>query len=117
MISRVDHIDIKVENPEKLIETFSAMGMTIIRSMPERDSVEMAFAGENQVVFEIHRSKEGGPHGIHHIAFKSDDEKDVDMLKQVVGADFTSEHMLIKHTGRTVSTFKDDAGLTWQLTD
>lgn len=117
MLQRVDHIDLRVAEFEKTIEMLEMMGLKVIRSMPERHSVEMALDGENQVVFEIHKVKKDEFQGIHHIAFKTGEEKeDVELLKEK-GITFSGELKLIADTGRTVSSFKDVNQLTWQLTD
>lgn len=116
MLIKLDHIDIKVADFEATVNTLLAMGLTITRRAPApRNSVEMALPGENQVILEIHDAKAGGFTGIHHIAFKSDGS-DLAALKKK-GIAFKTENMLIKDTGRTVSSFCDANGLTWQLTD
>lgn len=120
MLKYVDHIDLKVANFEKTIATFQNLGFEIRREMPERGSIELALPGERQVVFEIHRAKEGGFEGIHHIAFKSDEapgEDDIAKIKEHCDVEFLTERSLIQLTGRTVSSFRDVNGLTWQLTD
>lgn len=117
MLTRVDHIDLKVADFPGTLHLFQTMGMHILREMPERGSVEMSFPGENQVIFELHQAKSGGFEGVHHIAFKSTAEEDVDLLKRDCNIEFLTERTIIKHTGRTVSSFKDQNGLIWQLTD
>lgn len=116
MLTRLDHIDIKVSDFEATVQTLLSLGLVVTRRAPApRNSVEMALPGENQVVLEIHPAKEGGFTGVHHIAFQSDGG-DLEELK-AKGVQFRSENMLIKDTGRTVSSFSDPNGLTWQLTD
>lgn len=117
MLTRVDHIDLKVRDFEGILHLFKTMGMNVLREMPERGSVEMAFPGEDQIVFEIHRAKPGGFEGIHHIAFKSTEAGDLNLIKQNCRVEFLTERARIQHTGRTVSSFRDQNGLTWQLTD
>lgn len=117
MLIRVDHIDLRVREFEETVAMFEKLGLTVTRSMPQRNSVEMALPGENQVVFEIHQVPDGADTGIHHIAFKSAGENDdVERLK-AEGIGFKSEKKKIADTGRTVSSFSDSNGLTWQLTD
>lgn len=116
MLTKLDHIDVKVADFEATVNTLLDMGLVITRRAPApRSSVEMALPGENQVVLEIHDAKAGGFTGIHHIAFKSDGS-DLPVLKEK-GIVFKTENMLIKDTGRTVSSFSDPNGLIWQLTD
>lgn len=117
MLVRVDHIDLRVKDFDETIVMLEKLGLAVTRSMPQRNSVEMALPGENQVVFEIHKVQDEAFTGIHHIAFKSVGESDdVECLK-VKGIDFKSEKKKIADTGRTVSSFLDGNGLTWQLTD
>lgn len=117
MIRRVDHIDLRVKEFDETIAMLEKLGLAVTRSMPMRNSVEMALPGENQVVFEIHKVQDGAFTGIHHIAFKSEGENDdVERLK-ANGIVFKSEKKKIADTGRTVSSFSDGTGLTWQLTD
>lgn len=117
MITRVDHIDLRVKEFDNVIGLFKKLGLCVRRSMPERNSVEMALPGVNQIVFEIHQVKDGDFAGIHHIAFRSEgQEDDVEVLKEK-GIVFKNEKNFIADTGRTVSSFADDNGLTWQITD
>lgn len=74
----------------------------------------MALPGANQVVLELRPAKDGKS-GVHHIAFRSDGGE-VFVLKNA-GYEFTTENSVIQDTGRTVSTFRDPNGLSWQLTD
>ncbi|HAP55324.1 MAG: VOC family protein [Spirochaetia bacterium] len=116
MLLRIDHIDFKVKDMEAFVNDLLKIGMVEKRRSPApRLSVELALPGENQVVFEVHQLKEGAGQEIHHIAFKSDGN-DLERLKRN-GFSFKTENLLIKDTGRTVSTFSDTNGFTWQLTD
>lgn len=117
MLTRVDHIDIRVSDLEGTVSLLTKMGLEIRRrTSAPRSSVEMALPGEAQVVFELRPVAEGEHSGVHHIAFRQSDEQDVEHLKEQ-GVSFLTEHYLIKATGRTVSSFQDQSGLTWQLTD
>lgn len=115
MLSRLDHIDLRVEKFEETIAMLEKLGLAVVRRTPSpRDSVEMCLPGEDQVVLEIRPAKDGRS-GVHHIAFKTDG-KDLVVLKNA-GYLFLTENAVIKDTGRTVSTFQDPNGLCWQLTD
>ena len=117
MITCVDHIDIKVVDFEETVDFFKKMGFAEKRRTPApRCSVEMALPGENQVVFEIHKIDDPAAVGVHHIAFRQTDSGTVDEFK-ALGMKFITENKLIPATGRSVSSFKDGNGLTWQLTD
>lgn len=116
MISKLDHIDIKVEKLEETVNVLSLLGLKVLRrAQAPRNSVEMVLQGDNQVIIELHPAKPGDSKGVHHIAFHTDGE-DVARLKEH-GIVFKAENRYIKETGRTVSSFNDINGLTWQLTD
>lgn len=118
MITKVDHIDLRVVDFEKSIETLSNIGLVVKRRTPApRCSVEMALPGENQVVFEIHPAIDGQS-VVHHIAFRQTSEEDGPALKEKdASLNFLTLNKKVAETGRTVSTFKDANGLRWQLTD
>ncbi|MBU5625353.1 VOC family protein [Oscillibacter sp. MSJ-2] len=116
MITRIDHIDIKVEDLDATVAMLGKLGLKILRRAPApRSSVEMSLEGENQVVLEIHPVKAGGFTGVHHIAFRADPKDTLSLKAQ--GIKFKTENKFIADTGRTVSSFSDANGLTWQLTD
>lgn len=116
MISCVDHIDMRVKDLETTVELLSKVGLEVVRRTPApRSSVEMRLPGPGQVTFEI-RPSDGTFEGVHHVAFRQTEADDVERLKEL-GVVFKTEHMMIKDTGRTVSTFSDANGQTWQLTD
>lgn len=115
MVSRLDHIDLRVENFEETIAMLELMGLVILRRIPApRASVEMSLPGEGQVVLEL-RPAEKGKSGVHHIAFRTDGDE-LAVLKNAE-FHFLTENAVIQATGRTVSTFEDRNGLLWQLTD
>lgn len=117
MITKVDHIDLKVKDFDGTVALFAKMGfIEKRRTPPPRSSVEVTLPGENQVVFEIHKAAEGGFEGIHHIAFKQTGPEAVETIKSM-GLSFSTENKLIPDTGRRISSFKDGNGLTWQFTD
>lgn len=116
MVTRVDHIDIRVADVEVFVEQFKKLGFIEKRRTPSpRLSVEIQLPGEDQVVFEVRTAKEG-EHGINHVAFRIDSDETIEELKEK-GIIFKSEKRFVKDTGRSVSNFKDDFGNGWQLTD
>jgi len=117
MLTKVDHIDLRVSDLEEYVALFTKMGLEIRRrTEAPRSSVEMALPGEDQVVFEIRPAGQDGFTGVHHIAFRQSAPEDVEDLKKH-GITFLTEHYTIAATGRTVSSFQDSDGHTWQLTD
>lgn len=118
MVTRVDHIDIRVTDVEVMVEEMKRLGFIEIRRTTRvPQSVEIALPGENQVIFEVRAAKEGEKLGINHVAFKIDSpEATIEELKEK-GIEFTRENHLVKDTGRRVSNFKDSNKFSWQLTD
>lgn len=116
MLTRVDHIDIRVPDVEATVAYLKTLGLIEKRRTGEpRLSVEMQLPGENQVVFELRREEEGKT-GLQHIAFHIDSPETPEQLK-AEGIVFRNQNHFIKDTGRTVSNMVDPNGLTWQLTD
>ena len=117
MVTRVDHIDMRVADLEETVTALSRLGLQVLRrTQAPRSSVEMALPGADQVVFELRPAGEDGRTGVHHIAFRQSGPEDVERLK-AQGVSFLTEHTLIRATGRTVSSFADANGQVWQLTD
>ena len=117
MITKVDHIDMRVASLEETVSLLEKLGLKVQRrTSAPRFSVEMALPGPDQVIFELHALEDGETSGVHHVAFRQSEAEDVEHLK-AEGISFVTEHRLIEATGRTVSSFKDVKGLTWQLTD
>ncbi len=117
MVTRVDHIDIRVANADLFVEDMQKLGFVIVRKTDRVPaSYEIALPGENQVVFEVRGEEDAAKRGINHIAFKIDDLNTPDELEKV-GVVFKKKHNFVKGTGRTVSNFKDRQGFSWQLTD
>jgi catechol 2,3-dioxygenase-like lactoylglutathione lyase family enzyme len=118
MLTRVDHIDLKVPNLEEVVDFFKSLGFQEVRRTdPERGSVELALPGEGQVVFEIRRDARVDKTVVDHIAFKvQDTHGDLGVLKNL-GLVFDKEAFLVQHSGRTISNLRDPHGARWQLTD
>ncbi|MFJ4029546.1 VOC family protein [Paenarthrobacter sp. NPDC089989] len=116
MLTRVDHIDIKVPNLEETVGFFTSIGFEVLRRMEDRGSVEVALPGENQVMFEIRQDNKLEASKIDHIAFAVDDpDATIELIKNA-GVTFSREHHPTP-TGRTVSNFVDVAGGKWQLAE
>lgn len=118
MLTRVDHIDLKVPNIDEVLPFFKSLGFVEVRRTdPERGSVEVALPGENQIVFEIRGDSSVDTTTVDHIAFKV--QNVADDLKDLKGAGliFEKEFYLVPHSGRTISNLRDPHGAKWQLTD
>jgi lactoylglutathione lyase len=116
MVTRVDHIDLRVADVEASVAFFKRLGFVEVRrTEPPRHSVEVALPGSDQVVFEVRPAGEGKT-GINHVAFKIEGADSLEQLK-AAGITFNRESNYVPDTGRTVSNFRDSDGTSWQLTD
>lgn len=117
VLTRVDHIDLKVPDLSVALDFFAALGMVEVRRTPARGSVEVALPGEGQVVFELREDTTLDAFLIDHLAFGSTDQAaDVATLR-AAGRPFSRENTFIPVTGKTISDFTDPYGSRWQLSD
>ena len=115
MLTKVDHIDLKVPNLEESVKFLKSIGLIEKRRSEARGSVEMQLPGEDQVVFEL-RQHDSDKTVLNHVAFRVESQDDIEAL-EAQGIEFKNKHKLIVDTGRTVSGIVDYSGRTWQLTD
>lgn len=116
MLTRLDHIDLKVPNLEDTLTFFLAIGFVVLRRMEDRRSVEVALPGENQVMFEIREDTSLEKSRIDHIAFAVDNPDATIATIQAAGGEFSRIHHPTP-TGREVSNFVDLNGAKWQLAE
>lgn len=118
MLTRLDHIDLKVPNIDAAVEFLTRIGLQVIRpGKPEGGSIALALPGEGQVIVEIREDPKVTQTTLNHIAFTSDGlDSDADSL-EASGVTVTKRPTLIGHSGRTISNFADPSGKSWQLTD
>jgi len=116
MLTRVDHIDLKVPDLNATVAFFTSIGFEVLRRMEDRGSVEVALPGENQVMFEIRQDDNVQGQKIDHIAFAVDDPDATIELIEGAGVSFSRKHHPTP-TGRTVSNFVDLNGGKWQLAE
>lgn len=117
MLTRVDHIDVKVPNLPVALAFFASLGLVEVRRTPARGSVEVALPGQGQVIFELREDATLDAFVIDHLAFGSTDQAaDVQMLQQA-GHTFSRANTYIPVTGKTISDFTDPYGMRWQLSD
>lgn len=115
MITRLDHIDLKVPDLEEAIAFLGRLGMDVVRRTdPERGSVEMAFASTPDLVLEV-RQGDVATTVVDHIAFTSDAlEADVAALA-ADGIAVTTAPKRIAGSGRTIANVADATGVRWQI--
>ncbi|KUM36365.1 VOC family protein [Arthrobacter sp. EpRS71] len=118
MLTRIDHIDLKVPDLASAVDFLKSLGLEVVRvTDPERGSVELALPGQGQIVFELREDRSVASTTLNHVAFATSDAvTDVNAFK-LMGLAVTKEHALIQHSGRTISNIADPSGVTWQLTN
>ena len=118
VLTRVDHIDLKVPDLSAAIAFLESMGLTVVRRTdPERGSVEMALPGDGQVVFELREDATLSATTLNHVAFHTDDSTTDIAALETAGIPVPKRNAFIQHSGRTISNATDPSGVTWQLTD
>lgn len=116
MLTKVDHIDLRVPDLEATVAFLKTLGLIEKRRVTTaRMSVEMQLPGDDQVVFEMRQGKSDKTE-VAHVAFRVESLEDVDTLEKS-GVVFKKKRSMIADTGRTVSNIVDYSGQTWQLTD
>jgi len=74
VLTRVDHIDLKVPDLTIALDFFAGLGFVEIRRTPARGSVEIALSGQGQVIFELREDPGLDRFVMDHIAFGSTDQ-------------------------------------------
>lgn len=117
MLTRVDHIDVKVPDLSVALDFFAALGLVEVRRTPARGSVEVALPGDGQVVFELREDATLDRFVMDHIAFGSTDQAADAEALTAAGREFSRTNTFIPITGKTISDFTDPYGTRWQLSD
>jgi methylmalonyl-CoA/ethylmalonyl-CoA epimerase len=117
VLTRVDHIDLKVPDLDVALDFFTTMGFVEVRRTPARGSVEVALPGERQVIFELREDPTLDRFVMDHIAFGSTDQAADAAALTAAGRPFSRTNTFIPVTGKTISDFTDPYGSRWQLSD
>lgn len=117
VLTRVDHIDLKVPDLAVALDFFAAMGFLEVRRTPARGSVEVALPGDGQVIFELREDPTLDRFVMDHIAFGSSDQAADAAVLAEAGRSFSRTNTFIPVTGKTISDFTDPYGCRWQLSD
>lgn len=121
-LGTIDHIDIVVQDPDKMADFLVSVGFKMLRKAEGRGSVEVAFPGEgDQPFIELSAADTGNgkvrPLGLRHIAVRS---SDIDATYKELtdrGYTFDKEPRLIPETGRMLMNLKDPEGKSLQIVD
>lgn len=121
LISGVDHIDIVVEDTERMAEFLIALGFTVIRrTAGARGSIELRFPGEgDQPFIELTPSTtpdgKTRPLGLRHLAVRAPDLEETYSVLSARGYRFNGPPRQVGDTGRTLTNLIDPEGNPLQI--
>lgn len=117
MISRIDHIQFVVNDPEGEARMLESLGMEIIKRVPERNTWCLRFPGENQPYIKFLPPNPDETPGLDHISFDlTDGEATREEMKRN-GIRFKFEGRYVPAFGHEVSNFYGPNGILWQVTE
>lgn len=117
----IDHIDIVVEDPEKMTEFLISLGFVMVRRAPaSRGSIELRFpGGESQPILELTPSKSPNGKviapGLRHMAVRADDLEATHADLLAKGYRFSGPIREVEDTGRRIANLVDPEGKILQL--
>lgn len=122
MITRIDHIDIMVQDVRAHVAFFKQLGFQVLRETThDGESVELALPGSSQVIIEVHRARRTHLPGVNHIALATTDIERTQQELIASGLKFDQdgfgEIKLNKATGRRTSNLRTPDGFRIQLVD
>jgi catechol 2,3-dioxygenase-like lactoylglutathione lyase family enzyme len=119
----IDHIDIVVENPQRMADFLVSVGFRLVRNLDHGGgAVEVAFPGEgDQPILELTSRNQGNgqvrPLGLRHIAVRSSDINKTFADLTARGYTFDKPPRPIEATGRMLTNLKDPEGRSLQIVD
>lgn len=117
----IDHIDIVVDDPEKMVEFLLKLGFEMVRrAPPSRGSIEVRFpGGKDQPILELTPSKSPKgkviPLGLRHVAIRTSDLDGAHKELLEKGYTFSGPIRDIEDTGRRLANLVDPEGKTLQI--
>jgi catechol 2,3-dioxygenase-like lactoylglutathione lyase family enzyme len=117
----IAHIDVVVDDPEKMTEFLFALGFEMVRRAPaNRGSIEIRFpGGDKQPILELTPSEspngKGFPPGLRHIAIRAKDLEATHTELLAKGYKFSGPIRDIEDTGRRLVNLVDPEGKTLQI--
>lgn len=118
MVTRIDHIEIIVNDLERYVDFLAKLGFEVVaRTTHHEGSVEMKLPGDGQPVFELHRVIGEENPGVNHIAFQCEDVRRAYDTLSGDGVTFASKPHEVKSTGRFNANLRDPDGWRMQLVD
>lgn len=119
----IDHIDIVVQDPEKMADFLVSIGFKLVRKTDHGGgSIEVAFPGQGpQPILELTSADQGDgkvrPLGLRHIAVRSSDIQATFNELTAKGYTFDKPPRPIPATGRMLTNLKDPEGRSLQIVD
>lgn len=121
LISGLDHIDIVVEDTERMAGFLTALGFTVIRrTAGTRGSIELRFPGEGEQPF-IELTPSAAPDGrtrplgLRHMAVRAPDLAETYRVLSAQGYRFNGPPKQVGDTGRTLTNLIDPEGKPLQI--
>ena len=121
MFTGIDHIDLIVEDPEKMAKFLMALGFKEIRHTVEaRGSIELRFpGGDDQPFVELRASRKPDgttrPLGLNHIALRCDNLDETFKTLSEKGMKFSSQPRVVETSGRRLANLIDPEGHSLQI--
>ena len=122
-LGSIDHIDIVVQDPEKMADFLISVGFKLVRKTDQGGgSVEVAFPGQGpQPILELTSADQGNgkvrPLGLRHIAVRSSNIQATFNELTARGYTFDTPPRPIAATGRMLTNLKDPEGRSLQIVD
>ncbi len=118
MITRIDHIEIIVNDVRRHVEFYQKLGFKLLTWTDHHGgSAEVQLPGPNQPILEFHTVLDEENIGVNHIAFQADDVMETFRELSASGIRFDAEPYRNRHTGRANVRFRDPDGWRLQMCD
>ena len=118
MITKIDHIEIIVNDVKRHVEFYQKMGFKLLTWTDHHGgSAEVQLPGANQPIIEFHTVLDEENIGVNHIAFQADDVVKTYGELSAAGIHFDAEPYRNRHTGRANVRFRDPDGWRLQMCD
>ncbi len=118
MITRIDHIEIIVNDVKRHVEFYQKLGFKLLRWTDHHGgSAEVQLPGPNQPIIEMHSVIDEENIGVNHIALQADDIVETAKELKAKGIEFQKDPYRNRHTGRGNARFRDPDGWRMQLCD
>lgn len=121
MFAGIDHIDIVVDDTQKMADYLISLGFKVLRHTEGgRGSIELQFPGEGEQPFiELTPSTKADgtkiPLGLRHMALRTPNLESAFEKLKADGFSFKGEPRTVANTGRTVANLLDPEGNILQL--